>query len=104
MSERLTGPMLQAETRERLEALFHDDERERVAGTLFKRCGYSLSSDWDDSYDTLIARIRCGCLKLSGGTLEGLEEALKLARTDWRDLLVAAGFAEDESAHLAWRP
>ena len=104
MSERLTGPLLQAATLERLEALFQGDERERVAATLFKRCGYSLSSDWDDSYDPLIERIRCACLKLSGGTLEGLEDGLRLARTDWRDLLVAAGFAEDESAHLAWCP
>ncbi len=104
MSERLTGPDLQAATLERLDAVFPVEHRERVAATLFKRGGYSLSSDWDASYDALIERIRCGCLKLSGGTLEGLEEGLKLARTDWRDLLVAAGFADDERAHLAWRP
>ena len=104
MSERLTGPPLEPGTRERLDSLFQGDDRERAAATLVKRGGYSLEVGWDATYDPLIERIRYGCLKLSEGTLEGLESGLKLARTDWRDLLVAAGFAEDPFEHLKWRP
>lgn len=30
--------------------------------------------------------------------------AIALANLDWRDLLVAAGFADDIHAHARWRP
>jgi hypothetical protein len=48
--------------------------------------------------------VRFAALKLSEGRLDRLEEAIKLAQTDWRDLLVAAGFAHDVEAHLNWLP
>jgi len=32
----------------------------------------------------------------------GLEAAIELANTDWRDLLMAAGFGEDLNAHQKW--
>jgi hypothetical protein len=41
-------------------------------------------------------------LKLSEGNLDKLNRAVALAKTDWRDLLMAAGFGEDIKAHLAW--
>ena len=43
-------------------------------------------------------------LKLSGGDLGELRSAIRLAKADWRDLLVAAGFAEDVGAHKRWLP
>jgi hypothetical protein len=33
-------------------------------------------------------------LQLSGGDRAKLDAAIQLAKTDWRDLLVAAGFAD----------
>ena len=45
------------------------------------------------------AAIRCGA-----GDLGRLREAIQLGRTDWRDLLVAADFADDVHAHERWRP
>jgi hypothetical protein len=42
-------------------------------------------------------------LKLSGGRMDKLREAVKLANTDWRDLLVAAGFADSVDAHKHWK-
>lgn len=33
-----------------------------------------------------------------------LAEAVDLAITDWRDLLLGAGFAHDPEAHLHWCP
>jgi hypothetical protein len=51
-----------------------------------------------------LERIRFAALKQSGGTLDGLAAAIRLAKTDWRDLLVAAELADDVDAHLAWLP
>jgi hypothetical protein len=36
--------------------------------------------------------------------LPALQRAIELAKADWRDLLVAAGFAEDIHAHEHWSP
>ena len=49
-------------------------------------------------------RIRAAALRLSGGDLGLLLEAIVLAQTDFRDLLVAAGFANDVHAHESWWP
>ncbi|HSF95772.1 MAG TPA: hypothetical protein VLA52_12165 [Thermohalobaculum sp.] len=50
----------------------------------------------------LSERVQCAALKLSEGRIDRLYDAIALAQTDWRDLLVAAGFAEGPRAHLAW--
>jgi hypothetical protein len=50
----------------------------------------------------LSERIQCAALKLSQGRIDLLCDAIALARTDWRDLLVAAGFDHDAKAHLDW--
>lgn len=49
-------------------------------------------------------RVQIAILKLSGGTMDGLSSAIRLARTDWRDALVAAEFADDVTAHERWWP
>ncbi len=53
---------------------------------------------------TSLERLRFAALKLGGGRLADLYDAVDLANTDWRDLLVAAGFAEDVEAHKSWFP
>lgn len=54
-----------------------------------------------DSED-LVERIRAAALKCSGGSIARLEAAVKLAQTDWRDLLMAAGFGDALGAHTTW--
>ena len=49
-------------------------------------------------------RCRIAVLKLSGGDMDALERALVLFETDYRDLLMAAGFGHDTRAHLRWQP
>jgi hypothetical protein len=49
-------------------------------------------------------RLQFAALKLSEGNLDKLDRAVALAKIDWRDLLMAAGFGEDIKAHLAWLP
>ena len=51
-----------------------------------------------------LERLRFAAIKLSKGDLNKLLDAVVLAQTDWRDLLVAAGFAGDVRAHQSWLP
>jgi hypothetical protein len=52
----------------------------------------------------LLERIRSAAVRVSGGVVGELRDALALATVDWRDLLVAAEFADDVGAHLRWVP
>jgi len=47
-------------------------------------------------------RIRFAALRVGLGDLQDLQKAIALAKRDWRDLLVAADFAESLTAHQAW--
>ena len=49
-----------------------------------------------------LERIRFAVLKIRHGDQDKLLEAILLARRDWRDVLVWAGFANDLEAHSAW--
>ena len=49
-----------------------------------------------------LERYRYAALKLSQGNIDKLREAIAVAKIDWRDLLVAAGFGHDVSAHKRW--
>lgn len=81
---------LSAFTRERLEALFLPEHRAVVEQALIERLDQILPGRGPIETE----RFQCAVLRVSGGLLSGLEEALELARLDWRDLLVAARFFE----------
>ena len=51
-----------------------------------------------------LARCRIAALKLSGGKVPRLKHAIALARLDYRDLLMAAGFGHDVRAHHRFDP
>lgn len=51
-----------------------------------------------------LERIQFAALRVSGGSLDGLRNALVLGRTDWRDLVMSAGFGQDPLAHQSWQP
>jgi len=51
-----------------------------------------------------LERFRFAALKLSRGRMDKLADAVRLANKDWRDLLVAAGFADSVDAHKDWKP
>ena len=52
----------------------------------------------------LLERVRSAAIRMSRGNMSDLREAVALAQLDWRDLLVAADFADDLEAHLRWMP
>ena len=94
---------LTGSTWEKVRALFSPEEHERVAKLLEEECGSNLPF-FDGAEQRQLDRIRFAVLKLSGGSVEKLESEIELAKIDWRDTLVAAGFAESVDAHLEWSP
>ena len=95
--------LLSRQTRVRLDALFAPTDREVASSLVAEYCAESLSWPGGGTPESL-ERVRFGVLKLSEGELDRLLDAIQLALTDWRDLLVAADFANDVEAHLAWWP
>lgn len=94
---------LSPETERRIAALFPLSLRVAVSELLRIQCGNNLP--FCNNYDEFqLDRIRFSALKLSAGNIEKLKDAIKLANADWRDLLVAAGFANDITAHKRWMP
>ena len=97
------GPPVDQATRERVSALFSEEDHDRIVAALEERCGINLPLSERFDEDSF-RRVRYAVLKLSKGTMHELERAIDLANLDWRDLLVAAGFADDVRAHSSWHP
>jgi len=90
-------------TWQKIRALFPPELHGEVAVLLADQCGNNLP--FLQSLDEeALDRFRFAVLKLSGGDIEKLHEAVALAKKDWRDLLVAAGFANSLEAHRSWNP
>jgi len=70
---------------------------------MLEECGNNLPflQDFDEFK---LERFRFAALKLSEGQLNKLDRAVAIAKRDWRDLLVAAGFANNIEAHRSWLP
>lgn len=99
-----TSGMLSAECQMRLDFLFSDPvEREYVGTILDESCGRNLPG-CERSTESNLDRIRFAILKLSEGSLQKFDLAVRLAETDFRDLLVAADFAESVDSYLSWDP
>ena len=100
----MSGVPLSDPTRLRLEILFPvDDDRRRATAMLVNECGSNLPF-CEDYSPVQLERLRFAALKLSGGDLNRLREAVELAKIDWRDLLMAAGFGNNIRAHERWVP
>lgn len=94
---------LSSDTIVRLHSLFSEPEWNEAERLLVEQCGSNLP--FCESADARsLERIRFAALKLSQGELAALRSAVELAQVDWRDLLVAAGFAWDVRAHESWFP
>ena len=94
---------LSPEAQRRVEILFREKHRAGVIRLLIEECGNNLPF-CENSNERDLERIRFAALKLSAGDVVRLRDAVGLARIDWRDLLVAAGFGDDPQAHEHWTP
>jgi hypothetical protein len=86
-------------TGQRIAILFRPNDIELISLLLTDECGPNLTQDSE-----LLERIRFAVLKLSHGDLNALRRAIDLAKLDWRDVLVSAGFGDDIKAHGLWWP
>ena len=93
---------LSARIEKLLEVIFPDySMRNFVRDILVNECGDNIPFCEDHSPEDM-DRIRFSVLKLSSGDLNKLGEAVDLAKLDWRDLFMAAGFGYDTNAHNDW--
>ncbi len=83
------------------QAIFPLEQQEDVAKLLVEECGANLPLV-RGSDDRRLDRIRFAALKQSEGQIDKLLASIVLAQIDWRDLLVAAGFAHSIDAHASW--
>ena len=94
---------LSPETEKRVAALFAEKTRAEACALLINECGNNLPFCTNlDEFQ--LERIRFAALRLSGGDLDRLKRGIQMAKHDWRDLLMAAGFAHDITAHERWFP
>lgn len=97
------GPELSSETRRRLELVLAPAEWDAAERMLVAECGNNLPF-LEDLDAAQMERFRFAALKVSGGDLATLRKAVDLAKVDWRDLLMWAGFGNDVKAHERWLP
>lgn len=81
--------------------MFGAEDRERAQTLIEEQCGTNLPF-LSELGPVQLERYRFAALKVSAGRLSGLEHAIALAKTDWRDLLMEAGFGHDVRAHERW--
>ena len=87
----------------RLEFLFSPQEKKVAEAILIEECGNNLPF-LEEATPQELERFRYAALKVSNGSITRLKDAVTLANQDWRDLLVAAHFANDTESHLKWIP
>jgi len=90
-------------TKQHLAVLFAPADVGEAEQLLARECAENLPLISNPTPSGL-ERLRFAALRLSDGSLHRLREAITLAKTDWRDLLVAADFADDIHAHRSWQP
>jgi hypothetical protein len=88
-------------TKEVVAHLFIPSKVPLIEQLLVDECGSNLPL-YIPSTPEGLERIRFAVLKISNGNEEKLLEAISLAKRDWRDVLVWAGFANDLEAHNKW--
>jgi len=94
-------PKLSPRTKQLTEIIFPADQVEEAIQWLVDECGNNIPfCSKHDEYQ--MERIRFAVLKLSSGNIPKLLGAIDEARTDWRDLFMAAGFGHDVKAHEKW--
>jgi hypothetical protein len=96
----MKGPApLSGHTLARVERLFTRADRDKAKELLLS---------WSDQRfcdkPSEAERVRIAALKVSAGDLQKLAEAMEMANSDYRDLLVTAGFASHHEKHQWWWP
>ena len=92
---------LSIKTEQILMAVFPAERQEKARDLIQSECGRNLPF-FESNTKEEMERIRFAVLKISEGDLDKLHDAIELAQTDWRDLLMSAGFENDTIEHERW--
>jgi hypothetical protein len=87
---------------EKVRETFPSGQDSEVVKILQTKCGNDLASWKEKPLTDWCAFVLL--LTLSQASMEKLRAAVKLAKADWRDLPVAAGFADSVDVHKALEP
>ena len=92
---------LSLRTQQLIEHLIKSDARLAVGEKLTRECSAEAvgCARWTREE---MERIHFAILKLGAKADYTFDSAILLAKTDWRDLLMAASFGEDLEAHNKW--
>ena len=85
-----------------VERLFPPEHRAEVCDILARECGDNLPLTGPPKNASGHERIRFAAIKLSGGDVAKLRDAVDYAKIDWRDVLVWAGFGSSLTEHRNW--
>jgi len=98
------SPKLSRETQRRVDMMYSPEQREEVTRLLGEQCGHNIPGtrpDWDE---VAFEQLRFSVLKVSRGDIEALKKAITLAKIDFRDVIIWAGFASSTGEHKKWLP
>jgi hypothetical protein len=98
----VNSPRVTPKTVQLVDRLFPPEHREEVCEILARECGDNLPLTGPPAPGRGHERIRFAALKISGGDLAKLRQAVDYAKIDWRDVLVGAGFGNSLTAHQEW--
>jgi hypothetical protein len=87
-------------TEQRITLLFSPADQIEVRTILLEECGTNIAG-WKSAG---LERLHFAVLKISKGDLARLKQAVNLAKEDFRDVLMAAGFADGEHKYIQWLP
>jgi hypothetical protein len=93
---------LTSDTVKLVERLFPPEQHTEVCDLLARECGNNLPLTGPPTNAHGHERIRFAAMKVSGGDLAKLREAVDHSKIDWRDVLVSAGFGNSVTAHQEW--
>ena len=94
-------PKLSPRTKKLIDALFPAENVDDAIHWLENECGNTIPF-CENNDEFQMERIRFAVIKLSKGNIDLLLKAIGEAKTDWRDLFMAAGFGYEISAHEKW--
>jgi len=92
---------LSSRTWQLVKFLFKPEEQESAGKMLVEECGQNLPF-MKEADESQLERIRVAVLRIGIGDMAETRKAIDLAKRDWRDVLMWAGFGYDLKAHEKW--
>jgi hypothetical protein len=99
--EAKSGIALSERTKHLIAKLFTKSEGVIIWDMLYRAVGQNINY-CNPATPENMERIRFAILKLTKQSRLNLAVGIYQAQTDWRDLLMSAGFGHDANQHMAW--